>query len=115
MPRTVEDLVKAAKAQITEVDVAQARRLLEEGVTFVDVREPAEWEKGTVPGALTIPRGLLEWKAGSEPALADLAAPVVVYCQGGGRSALAAQSLEALGYAQVKSLAGGYKAWSEAG
>lgn len=115
MPTTVDELVQAAKAQITEIDVAEAERLRAAGVTFVDVREPAEWEQGTVPGALTIPRGLIEWKAGSEPALADRDAPVVVYCQGGGRSALAAQSLEALGFTGVKSLAGGYKAWSERG
>ena len=114
MTKTVDDLVAAAKTQITEVDVAKAKSLLARGVTFVDVREPPEWEKGTIPGALQIPRGLVEWKAGSEPALADKTATVVVYCQGGGRSALAAQSLELLGFEDVLSLAGGYGAWKQA-
>ncbi|MGR8921199.1 MAG: rhodanese-like domain-containing protein, partial [Gammaproteobacteria bacterium] len=89
MAKTVEDLVAAARSRITEIDCARARSLIEEGATVVDVREPAEWEKGTIDGALTIPRGLLEWKVAGEPALADRAAPVVVYCQAGGRAALA--------------------------
>jgi sulfur dioxygenase len=112
MTKTVEDLVRAARAAVTEIDVARARELLAAGVTFIDVREPAEWEKGTIAGAVCIPRGVLEWKAGAEPRLADRAAPVVVYCQSGGRSALAARALEELGWNAVQSLAGGYAAWS---
>lgn len=114
MTKTVEELVAEARAAVTEIDVAEARELLAAKVTFIDVREPPEWEKGTIPGALTIPRGVLEWKVGSEPALAERDAPVVVYCQSGGRSAMAARALGEMGWSNVKSLAGGYGAWSAA-
>ena len=112
MAKTVEELVKEARAAVTEVDVARARELEAAGAVFVDVREPAEWEKGTVDGAVCIPRGVLEWKAGAEPKLADRGAPVVVYCQSGGRSAMAARALGEMGWTNVVSLAGGYGAWS---
>jgi rhodanese-related sulfurtransferase len=112
MTKTVEDLVRAARAEVTEIDVGRARELQARGVTFVDVREPAEWDKGVIEGAVCIPRGVLEWKAGAEPRLADRAAPVVVYCQSGGRSAMAARALGELGWTDVVSLAGGYGAWS---
>ena len=114
MSKSVEELVKAARAAVTEIDVAQARALLAAKATFIDVREPPEWDKGTIPGALTIPRGVLEWKVGGESALADRNAPVVVYCQSGGRSAMAARVLGEMGWNNVKSLAGGYGAWSAA-
>ena len=112
MAKTVEELVKEARAAVSEVDVARARELKAAGAVFVDVREPAEWEKGTVEGAVCIPRGVLEWKAGAEPKLADRGAPVVVYCQSGGRSAMAARALGEMGWTNVVSLAGGYGAWS---
>jgi len=112
---TVEELVKAAKAEIVEVDVAAARALAGEGVLFVDVREPGECAQGMIEGALAIPRGVLEFKLAQEPRLADRTQPIVVYCQSGGRSALAAQTLQRLGFGAVKSLAGGYSAWSSAG
>ena len=112
MARTVEELVKAARAAVDEINVDEARGLHAEGATFLDVREPAECEKGMVDGAVCIPRGVLEWKAGAEAALQDRDATVVVYCQSGGRSAMAARALEELGWTSVKSLAGGYGAWS---
>ncbi|MEQ8659722.1 MAG: rhodanese-like domain-containing protein, partial [Gammaproteobacteria bacterium] len=87
MAKTVEDLVREARAAVNEVDVTRAHELHAAGATFVDVREPAEWDKGTVDGAVCIPRGVLAWKAGAAPKLADRGAPVVVYCQSGGRSA----------------------------
>jgi len=112
MAKTAEDLVKAAKAVITEITIADARPLLGGGTLFVDVREPPEWKDGTVPDALCIPRGVLEWRAAEEDPLKDKSVPLVVYCKSGGRSALAAQTLEELGFDNVKSLAGGYEAWS---
>lgn len=115
MSVTTEELVKAAKAAIKEIDVAEARRLQAAGVRFIDVREAAECAKGAIDGAAQIPRGLLEFKLGSEPALADKAAPLVIYCQSGGRSALAADVLQRLGYTAVMSMAGGYTAWSSGG
>ena len=113
MAMTVEQLVAQAKSEITEVDAKQAQTLLEKGVTFIDVREPAECEKGTIPKAINLPRGVLEWRISADPALQDKQAPLVVYCQSGGRSALAAQILKQMGYADAASLAGGYAAWCE--
>ncbi|MEQ8232798.1 MAG: rhodanese-like domain-containing protein [Gammaproteobacteria bacterium] len=112
MAKTVEELVKEARAAVTEVDVERARELHAAGATFIDVREPPEWDKGTVEGALRIPRGVLEWKVGGEQQLTDRSAPVVVYCQSGGRSAMAARVLGEMGWTSVVSLAGGYGAWS---
>ena len=113
MAKTPADLVKEAKASITEISVADAKGLTGGETVFIDVREPPEWQDGTVPGALTIPRGVLEWKSGDEQQLADKSTPIIVYCKSGGRSALAAQSLEVLGYTNVKSMAGGFEAWSK--
>ena len=112
MAKTIEEIVKAAKAAIKEVSVAEARALHSDRTTFVDVREPPEWQDGTVDGALRIPRGVLEWRSADEDALKDKSAPVVVYCKSGGRSALAAVALQELGYENVMSMAGGYEAWS---
>jgi len=112
MAKTAEDLVRAAKAEITEISVPEAKALVGGKTIFIDVREPPEWVDGTVAGALRIPRGVLEWRAASEEALKDPSVPLVIYCKSGGRSALAAQTLGQLGFANVKSLAGGYEAWS---
>lgn len=112
MATTAEELVKAAKAEITEITVAEAKALATGDALFVDVREPPEWKDGTVPDALCIPRGVLEWRAETEDPLKDKSFPLVVYCKTGGRSALAAQTLQQLGFTNVKSLAGGFEAWS---
>src|SRR5437763_1444478 len=74
-------------------------------VTFLDVRELDEFEQGTIPGAVFIPRGHLESKV--ENHIADRNAPVVIYCAGGIRSAFAAKTLAELGYTDVVSMAGG--------
>ncbi|MBE7453193.1 MAG: molybdopterin-synthase adenylyltransferase MoeB [Kofleriaceae bacterium] len=79
----------------------------------VDLREPDELAAGRIPGAVAIPRGLLEQRV--EAALPDRARPVVLYCSGGVRSVLAARTLGELGYAAVASLAGGFSAWKQAG
>ena len=113
MSKTAADLVKEAKASITEISVADAKGLTDGETVFIDVREPPEWQDGTVPGALTIPRGVLEWKSADEKQLENKSTPIVVYCKSGGRSALAAQSLQVLGYDNVKSMAGGYEAWAK--
>jgi sulfur dioxygenase len=112
MAKTAADLVRAAKAEITEITVADAKALGDTHTVFVDVREPTEWKDGTIPKALCIPRGVLEWRAESEDPLKDKSIPVIVYCKSGGRSALAAQTLQQLGFDDVKSLAGGYEAWT---
>jgi rhodanese-related sulfurtransferase len=112
MATTAEDLVRAAKTVITEIDVAGAKALLGGRTLFIDVREPPEWKDGMIADALCIPRGVLEWRVAEEDPLKDKTVPLVLYCKSGGRSALAAQTLQQLGFADVKSLAGGYEAWT---
>ena len=84
-----------------------------EDVTVVDVREPAEWEEGHIPGARLIPRGILEYRAAEE--LPDRDRRIVVHCNAGGRGALAAKTLKEMGYTNVANLEGGLNAWSERG
>jgi sulfur dioxygenase len=112
---TVQDLVAAAKQQITEINVEQAKQLLAQGgITVIDVREESEYAAGHLDNALPLPRGVLEFKISNIPELADKAKPALIYCRTGGRAALAAQSLKTLGYTNVLSIAGGYEAWRQA-
>ena len=83
------------------------------GFTLIDVRERDEWERGHLPGAVHLSRGVLERDV--EEAVPDLDAPVVLYCGGGYRSALAAASLQDMGYTDVASMDGGWRAWTDAG
>ena len=111
---TAQELVEAAKQTITEISVDKARQLLAEGnITLVDVREESEYAAGHVDKAILLPRGVLEFKIGSVPELADPSKSVLLYCRTGGRAALAAQTLQSLGYHNVLSIAGGYEAWQK--
>jgi molybdopterin/thiamine biosynthesis adenylyltransferase/rhodanese-related sulfurtransferase len=110
---TFRDLLAAAKAAITEIDTATAADRIAAGAVVLDVREPDEYDQGALPSAVHIPRGHLE--AQVENKLTDKAAPVVVYCAGGVRSAFAAKTLQELGYAEVLSVAGGFGKWKDEG
>jgi len=111
---SAQDLVAAAKQQISEVDVANAKQLLKEGnIVIVDVREESEYAAGHLDNAVLLPRGVLEFKIGSVPELADKSKAVLVYCRTGGRSAMAAQTMQTLGYTNVLSMAGGFEAWQK--
>jgi len=113
MPKSGKDLVDEAKSRITEIDAPEAIAALgDDSVVFIDVREPNEWNLGHVPGAVHIPRGQLEGKV--EGAV-DRGKRVVVYCAGGSRSALAADTLQQMGYDNVASLRGGFRGWAEGG
>lgn len=113
MPVTAQMLVQAAKQEIREVDLENAGDLLQPANALIlDVREPEEYQRGAIPGAINIPRGLLEFRIGSLPQ--DPSTATLVYCQSGGRAALAAQTLQRMGYINVVSLAGGYAAWEAA-
>ncbi|QSA98681.1 rhodanese-like domain-containing protein [Methylococcus sp. EFPC2] len=115
MAVTALDLVAEAKQRIREIDVAQAQSKLS-GALVLDVREPGEYAAGALPGAINIPRGVLEFQIGNHPAFQNARqSELIVYCQSGGRSALAADTLQKLGYEAVVSLAGGYKAWQDVG
>ncbi len=108
------DLLATAKAEIREVDTAEADDLRRRpGAVVLDVREPDEYEQGAIPGALHIPRGTLE--SGIENRVADKATPLVVHCAGGTRSAFAAVTLAQLGYTDVVSVAGGFNKWKDEG
>jgi rhodanese-related sulfurtransferase len=115
MTLTAQDLVAEAKQHIRELDFQAACVRL--GKTrILDVREPAEYAAGHVPGAVNIPRGVLEFKIDAHPAFqGDKTTPILVYCQTGGRSALATHALLKLGYGDAVSLAGGFNAWLEQG
>jgi len=115
MPLTPMDLVAAAKRHIKEVNVEEAKALIGKAL-ILDVREPAEYALGALPAAVNIPRGVLEFKIDSHPAFQNRRdADILVYCQTGGRSALATEALQKLGYEKAVSLAGGFKLWQESG
>ncbi|MBI2061408.1 MAG: molybdopterin-synthase adenylyltransferase MoeB [Nitrospirae bacterium] len=110
-----EDLMRQVRASIREVPPAQVNRQLGEGtpVHLLDVREKDEFDAGHVKGALFIPRGFLEIKV--EDAIPDKESPVIVYCQGGVRSAMAAKAMQDLGYTNVLSMSGGFGLWKRSG
>jgi rhodanese-related sulfurtransferase len=123
-PKTLDDLVKAALAEIEEISPETARHILDaldcEGWHFVDVREESEWAAGHVPGARHVPRGFLEVKADlahpkRDPWLADRSRKLILYCGGGNRSALAAQTLKQMGFERAVSLAEGWSGWTKRG
>jgi len=108
------ELLARARAETSEISGEELRALLASGapLTVLDVREADESAEGCIPGAVLVPRGLLEQRV---EALVPRETRVVVYCQSGARSALAAHTLAELGYAQVQSLAGGFGRWSDSG
>ena len=111
-----QDLVREAKQGITEVDISTVKKQLrEENPVVVDVREPEEFAAGHLPGAINVPRGVLEFKLGNTAELGNPNAPMILYCRSGGRSALATWALKRLGYTNAVSMAGGYEAWQAAG
>lgn len=114
MATSPHELVLEAKSQIREVTTEGAQLALFQRVV-IDVREPEEVALGHLPGALCIPRGVLEFKIGALPQTKEMATPILLYCRSGGRSALAAVQLQKLGYTQVVSMAGGFDAWSAEG
>ncbi len=116
MSLTSSQLLDRVKAEITEITPAETQRGLESGAIkhLVDIRERDEVMDGYIAGASLIPRGFLELNV-EEDVTMDRDAPIVVYCAGGSRSALAARDLESMGYTDVASMIGGVKGWKEAG
>lgn len=108
-------LVQDAKSRVKEQDFLEVKRRLDAGekFTLVDVREDHEWERGHLPGAVHMGRGILDRDI--ETAIPDKAAPLVLYCGGGFRSALAADNLQKMGYTNCISMDGGWRAWTTAG
>lgn len=115
------DLVARAKATIHECSVADAHGCIDSDTILIDIREAEEYRRGHIPGAVWSPRGLLEFdihrlveQMCRNPAIPLEDQPIVLYCGTGGRSALAARTLEEMGYRNVKSMAGGIVAWAQA-
>lgn len=118
MATTAGEMVAAAKAAIENLTTEQvAAELADDDVVLVDLREPTETAKGTIPGAVMAPRGMLEFHADpSTPYHLDELDPgrrTILYCASGGRSALAVGTLQALGYTDVAHLEGGFNTWVE--
>jgi rhodanese-related sulfurtransferase len=107
-------LVADAKLRVKQMDVAAYRAMLDKGEThlLVDVREESEWMAGHAAGALHLSKGIIERDI--EARIPDKETCLVLYCGGGYRSALAADALRLMGYANVISLDGGWRAWNEA-
>ena len=120
---SASQMVAQARTTIPEITITQAREELDQGQArlLLDVREPAEWEQGHIPGALLAPRGMLEWYADPTTpyAKAELTTKrdgrIIVACASGGRSALATETLKKMGYPNVVNMAGGFNAWSKQG
>jgi len=121
MSKGLMDYVQAAMAEIEVVDVEQAKQLIAEGYKVLDVREPGEYLAAAIPGALNVPRGVLEPAAdlnypGANPALRDARADNwLVVCKSGGRAALATKTLQEMGFSKVVNMVGGMDAYAEAG
>ncbi len=116
----VKQMLAAANAAVPKIPHAEAAAMIAAGqALIVDVRDPHEVQaSGKVAGAVNVSRGMLEFRADPESPYHDPAfdkrRPVIVYCASGGRSALAGQTLQALGYADVRNL-GAFKEWVEGG
>ena len=113
-PNRFQKLVAEAKKQITEIPPGDAQKQVELGdAVLIDVREDDDWREDHAKGAKHLSRGIIELEI--EEQVPDLKTPIICYCGGGSRSALVAESLQKMGYENVRSLAGGFRAWKEAG
>jgi len=108
-PPRFEKLAAEAKSRIREISVAEAIQRQQAGAMLIDVREAEEFAQQHLPGAIHLSRGVIELKI--EQQAPDTATPIVCYCGGGYRSALVADNLQRMGYTNVASMAGGFKAW----
>ncbi|WP_113906375.1 rhodanese-like domain-containing protein [Aliidiomarina celeris] len=126
--KTAQQLVAEAKAVIREATIDELEGLVgKEETVLIDVREPGEFSAGHIAHAVNLPRGILEFQLASLPQVAAAScapevaleqlkqSPVYLICRTGGRSALAAQTLQIMGFENVYSVAGGMTAWTEAG
>ena len=113
--KTAHDLVSQAKTDIREIALQEAEAAIQQADVLIDVREADEFAAGHLPGAVLVPRGLLEFKLSGTPALSSRDLKVVLYCKTSGRAALAAQTMQSMGYLNVGSIAGGFDAWAAAG
>ena len=107
------DIVNDAKSRIREVPVDETRDRMKDGAKLIDVREDNEWEQAHAQGAIHMARGIIERDI--VQSFPEKDAELILYCGGGYRSALSADMLQRMGYTNVFSMAGGWKAWRDAG
>ena len=112
--KTATELVNEVKSRIPQISSRDSVQLQasDPATLFIDVREPNEWNLGHVPGAIHIPRGILE---SNIEAAAPRERRIVLYCASGNRSAFAADMLQQMGYRDVASMAEGFRGWVDAG
>jgi sulfur-carrier protein adenylyltransferase/sulfurtransferase len=110
--KTGMDLIDEAKGRIKQVSAHESVRNADPDVVYLDCREPNEYNLGHIPGAVFIPRGTLETKV---EAVIPRQKRVVIYCASGNRSALAADTMQEMGYTDVASMSGGFRGWVDAG
>ncbi len=110
-----QKLVNDAKTRVRECNVQEVKKRLDVGEKFylVDTREESEWARGHLPGAIHLSKGIVERDI--EQKIPDKNAPIVLYCGGGFRSALAGDNIQKMGYTNVISMDGGWRGWNEAG
>ena len=105
-------LVDDAKSRIKEVDIAETQQRMQQGAKLIDVREDHEWQAGHAKNAVHLGRGIIERDILAK--FPDKSTELILYCGGGFRSALSADNLQKMGYTNVASMAGGWRAWKEA-
>lgn len=110
--KTGVEITEEARTRVREVSASEAMQSAGANTVYLDCREPNEWNLGRLPGAVFIPRGTLEGKV---EGLIARERDVIVYCASGNRSALAADTLQQMGYANVASMKGGIRGWVDAG
>jgi len=123
MIKTGAQLVQDAKQTITEKTIEELQQEMNEHTVLIDVREPQEFSQGRIDGAVNFPRGVLEMQLANHPVCASSENPletlnqqeIYLICRSGARSALAAESLNRMGFEKVTSVAGGMMAWEQKG
>lgn len=118
MTKTLNDLIREARSRVREIDADTAAEMMDrQGVLILDVREPYEFERSHIPAAVLVPRGMLEGAADPnnphriEALYTARGRTIIVVCETGARSALAADTLQQMGFEDVYNLAGGLKLW----
>ena len=107
------ELVNGAIGRVKEIEVKETLERVQAGAKLIDVREDNEWESGHADGAIHLSRGIIERDI--VQTFPEKDTEMILYCGGGYRSALSAENLQKMGYTNVFSMAGGWKAWKEAG
>ena len=113
--KTALDLVAAAKAHVHEIDIDAADAAIRDADVLIDVRGADEFAAGHIPGAINVPRGVLEFKLSSTPELDARDPRVLLYCKTRCTGAMPTGALQEMGCVRVQTIAGGFDAWAAAG